>query len=405
MATILFYPAFPDRASLYDQLFRAVWHFSPMVERITQLVFPYGGDDKALIDVDQSLSRAKLFLSKDFDPHIAEIAPEYQARVTISDPHERLDDLSDVKGILVWDSSDPATMRNAQTMAKSYGAEVVHVDPKRAQQETLNVIRFAYTLWTAEELSGLVENSYSIFRTYYDGWKGKAVSAFGNGPSLGRVIQEQARVEDSLRAVCNSTIGDQAALDYLQPELLFCGDPVQHCGVSMYAGAFRRDLAKAMETPNRVLFTQLGYVPYFRSVTPEAAHNRIIGVGNDRRAVFNLDLTAEFLTAASANIFTMLVLPVAFTLSDQVDIYGCDGMAFGSATKPWSHSNEDDYMGKMSVTHRVHSGFWDRNYEEEYWSYTRDLGDLIDLAEKGGRTVCVRTPSYVAALAKRHKAT
>lgn len=187
----------------------------------------------------------------------------------------------------------------------------------------------------------------------------------------------------------------------MKPELLFCGDPVQHCGVSLYAGQFRKDLKHALEDPSRVLFTQLGYVPYFRLVTPASCHNRIIGIGNDRRAEFNLDLRTDYLTAAMANIFTMLVLPVACTISKDIDIYGCDGMSFAEATKPWSHAGEDDYMSKMSVTHRVHSGFWNRNYEEEYWSYCRDMSDLLTQAEGKGTSITVRTPSYVPALAER----
>lgn len=404
MATILFYPAFPDKASFFDQLYRAIWHFSPVVDRVDQFIFPYDGDDKLRADIDQCLYNASRFLSKDFDPYIAEVAPKYKGRISLTKRNVRAEEIDALKGILVWDSSNPDTLREAQALASAYGAEVVVSDPVRTQQETLNVIRFAYSLWTHEELSALVEESYTMFKAYHDDGAGKPLSVFGNGPSLSRVVESRVAVGDTIRAVCNSTIGDQQALDYLEPELLFCGDPVQHCGVSMYAGAFRRDLAKAMEVPSRVLFTQLGYVPYFRAVTPDSAHDRIIGVGNDRRPTFNLDLTEEYLTAATANIFTMLVLPVAFSLSNTVDIYGCDGMAFRSATKPWSHSNEDDYMGKMSVTHRVHSGFWERNYEEEYWSYTRDLADLLALAEQQGRNVCVRTPSYVPALAKRYVA-
>lgn len=403
MATILFYPAFPDRATFYDQLYRAVWHFSPMVERISQLVFPYAAEDKALIDIDQCLTSARLYLSKDFDPHIADVAPAYKGRVSLVDFAPALDQLTDVQGVLVWDSSHPETVREAQTIASSYGVEVVVVDPARTQQETLSAIRFAYSLWTTEELSALVEESYATFMEHKAQYDGKRLSVFGNGPSLSQVVEEKREVGDTVRAVCNSTIGDQDALAHLGPKLLFCGDPVQHCGVSKYAGAFRQDLAKAMNGTNRFLFTQLGYVPYFRSILSESSHNRIIGIGNDRRPTFNLDLTTEYLTAATANVFTMLVLPVAFTLSKDVDIYGCDGMAFKSATKPWSHSNEDDYMGKMAVTHRVHSGFWDRNYEEEYWSYTRDLSDLLGLAEQQGGTVRVRTPSYVPALAKRYQ--
>ncbi len=237
---------------------------------------------------------------------------------------------------------------------------------------------------------------------YYDSSRDRPIHAFGNGPSLGVVVKNCIDPGDGIRDICNSTIGDEAALDHLQPELLFCGDPVQHCGVSLYAGQFRRDLVRALRNNERILFTQLGYVPYFRAITPADCHDRIIGIGNDRRPEFNLDLTSEFLTVATANIFTMLVLPVAFTLSNSVDIYGCDGMPFASATKPWSHTDEDDYMSRMSVTHRLHKGFWKRNYEEEYWSYSRDLSEILAAAESMGRKVRVRSPSFVPALASRY---
>ncbi len=79
-------------------------------------------------------------------------------------------------------------------------------------------------------------------------------------------------------------------------------------------------------------------------------------------------------------------------------------MSFAAATKPWSHANEDDYMGKMAVTHRVHAGFWKRNYEEEFWSYCKDMEDILGVASARGIEVHARTPSYVPALAKRFKA-
>ena len=209
----------------------------------------------------------------------------------------------------------------------------------------------------------------------------------------------------TLRAICSSTIGDEDALNFLKPELLFCGDPVQHCGSSLYAGRFRADLAKAMADPSRLLITQLGYLPYFKEVLPEAAHDRVIGVGLDRRSKFNIDLKQEFLIAATANIFTMLVLPVTFTLSRDVDIYGCDGMPFARRPpSPGVMPTRNDYVSKMAVTHRLHPGFWRRNYEEEFGgSYCQDMEDVIGAAEARGVTVRSRTPSYVSALAKRFK--
>jgi hypothetical protein len=79
-------------------------------------------------------------------------------------------------------------------------------------------------------------------------------------------------------------------------------------------------------------------------------------------------------------------------------------MPFAQATKPWTHANEGDYMGKMAVTHRVHPGFWRRNYEEEFASYCIDMEDILTAGEKAGAVVRSRTVSYVPALAKRYTA-
>jgi hypothetical protein len=410
MADILFYPPFPSRPQLFDQLFRSVWHFLPALKKINRLIFPYSGDDFALLDTRQTLSMAQLYLSRDFDPAIADYAPRFMDTISIVadgvfDPsHYTKAQYPNLKGVIVWHVSDASAVAAARQIAALTGAELVWADPVAVQQETLGVIRFIYQLFPQAELERLVNDCYGIFRSHLKNWKGRAVSAFGNGPSLNTVVEAKLDPGRTLRVICNSTIADGAALAHLKPEIMFCGDPIQHCGASLYAGRFRRDLANAMTDPSRVLVTQLGYVPYFKEVISPEGHGRIIGIGNDRRPGFNIDLTQEFLTAATANIFTMLVLPVVFTISSQIEIYGCDGMPFAAATKPWSHANEDDYMGKMAVTHRVHPSFWQRNYEEEFWSYCRDMEDIIGVAEAKGVCVTARTPSFVPALAKRFKA-
>jgi hypothetical protein len=407
MADVLFYPPFPNRPLLFDQLFRSVWHFLPACDKIERLIFPYAGDDFGLLDTPQILGMARLYLSRDFDPAIANYAPRFEDKIDIVadgalDPSRYTKAVCpDLKGIIVWRVDDAAAVAAARKIAAQTGAELIWADPTAVQQETLSVIRFGYKFFAQVEMEKMVNESYDVFRKHLKGWKGQAVSAFGNGPSLGRLVETKFDPGNTLRAICNSTIADEAALEHLRPELMFCGDPVQHCGVSLYAGRFRQDLARAMTDPSRVLFTQLGYVPYFREAVAPDARDRIIGIGNDRRPGFNIDLAAEYITAATANIFTMIVLPVAFTIAKRVDIYGCDGMPFAAATKPWSHANESDYMGKMAVTHRVHAGFWERNYEEEFWSYCRDMEEILSTAERAGVRVSACTPSYVPALAKR----
>ena len=302
----------------------------------------------------------------------------------------------------MWHTGEASLNAAAREIASRTGAELVFADIETVQQETLQLIRFVFTLFPKAEIDALLSRSVHLFFQHLKKWKDRPVSAFGNGPSLQRVVEEARDVGPTLRMICNSTIGDRAALDHLKPEILFCGDPVQHCGCSLYAGRFRQDLVNAMaEDARRVVITQLGFVPYFHAVLPPAMRDRVIGIGNDRNSNFNIDLTQSFYTAATANIFTMLVLPVAFTITRHVDIYGCDGQAFEKATKPWGHAQESDYMSKMAVTHRVHPAFWRRNYAEELISYYNDMDELLDVAEKSGAKIRARTSSFVPAIAKR----
>ena len=408
MSDILFWPPFPSRERLYGQIFRAVWHFLPFLEYIDTIVFPYAGEDYLLLDSDQILDMARVYLSRDYDPAIADYAPRFKGKIAIVpyDPTKNPEAGRNLYALLVWNADHVALNAEAAEIVDRAACEVAWLDHNLVQQETLGMITLALGLQPKGEIEKLLANSVHLFFQHLKRWQGRALSVFGNGPSLQAVVEQVAAGTfdpgDTLRGVCNSTIIEQAALDNLKPEMLFAGDPVQHCGMSLYAGQFRAQLIKAMlADERRVFITQLGFVPYFKCILPPEAHSRIIGVGNKRQQEFNIDLTEGFFTTATANIFTMLVLPIAFTISKSVDIYGCDGQAFEKATKPWGHANEDDYMSKMAVTHRLHPAFWKRDFAEELVSYYGDMDDILATADKAGISVRNRTPSFVPALAAR----
>ena len=158
MADVLFYPPIPNRPLLFEQLFRSVWHFLPAVGKIDKLHFVYGGDDFALIDVEQVLAMAKLYLNRDFDPAIADYAPRFSGKVALS--AERTlnpgaytkDRFPDLKGILVWHVGDAEAVAAARQIAEQTGAEIIWTDPAAVQQETLQTIRFAYKFFAQEEM-------------------------------------------------------------------------------------------------------------------------------------------------------------------------------------------------------------------------------------------------------------
>lgn len=402
MKHVLFYPAFPDRDALLDQMFRAIWHFAPFRDRLGEIVFPYAGEDRLLLDPAQIATFAKPYLSRDFDPAIADIAPDMSGHLSLCGPEDIPDiDPAKLAGILLWHSGNDQVVAAAHQIAQRIGVPVIDVDPKRAQQETLSAIKFAWSLLPEEDGMAVVRKSAETFFTCLSGWRNRPVTAYGSGPTFGQIAASGYPVNTRLNMVCNSAVTDPAVLDLLDPGLLFCGDPVQHCGANRYAGEFRAALRTALEPEHRVLITQLGYVPYFRMALPPAAHDRIIGIGNDRRPQFNVDLTAEYMTAATANVLTMLMLPVAFTISRDVHILGCDGRPFADSTRPWTHADEAEYQSRMACTHRLHPAFWQRPHETEFLSYCTDMEDIITTAEATGAHVGSVTPSYIPALAKR----
>lgn len=198
MATLLFYPAFPDPQSMMDQVFRTIWHFAPMADRLDSIVLPYGGD-AADIDIESVLTNPASHLSPDFDPDIAHLAIKFNGKFEVSD--SAVSDMRDLAGVLVWNTSDAASVQAAQRLARNHKADVVLVDPLRRQQETLETIRFAYSLWTTDELTSLVETSYQAFCEFADRWNGRKISAFGKGPSLGQTIDRQEDLGDSVAAI------------------------------------------------------------------------------------------------------------------------------------------------------------------------------------------------------------
>src|SRR4051812_45897167 len=132
MADVLFYPPFPNRPAFLDQLFRSVWHFLPALAKFEHLVFPYAGDDFALLDAAQILSMAKAYLSRDLDPAIADFAPRYEGKIKLIE--DRTIDPArytspDIKGVIVWHTGDANAVAAARAIAAQTGAELVWADP------------------------------------------------------------------------------------------------------------------------------------------------------------------------------------------------------------------------------------------------------------------------------------
>ena len=393
MTSISFYPAFSDRLTLISNLYRAVWALLPAADHIDKLSLPYEGADNALVDVDQLTSFGQAFLPKDFDPAIADLAPIYSDILSLDAEPE-----PDV--IVLWDASDAADVSQVEEMAGRVGARVVVSDPVLSERDLLDLMLLAYEI--EPEHLGLrrTGDHFARFVQWSRQTKGEPAHLFATGPSI-RGLLEASAPPKGLRIACNALISDINALQALNPSVLVAGDPVQHCGPSRTAAEFRAGLQKALSGSDRVAIVPLGFVPYLESVLPEDLHQQIIGIPTAAVPGFNIDVAAQFATATTANVMTMLMLPIALTVSNQVMLYGCDGKANVSDNKAWSHKDEADYQEAMDSSKRLHPAFWAKDFTAEYQAYCADLESIIRLAEQNGATVLSGTPSYVPALKAR----
>ena len=135
MADILFYPPLPNRPQLYDQLFRSIWHFLPALDKLGRLIFPYGGDDFALVDTGTILDMARIYISRDLDPAIADFAPRYAGKIALPPspsraPADYIAAYPRLKGVIVW-SCDAQTVVAAHAIAAATGADL-RLDHPRA---------------------------------------------------------------------------------------------------------------------------------------------------------------------------------------------------------------------------------------------------------------------------------
>jgi hypothetical protein len=222
---------------------------------------------------------------------------------------------------------------------------------------------------------------------------------FTSGPSF-----EQYRkfnYENDFKIVCNSIIKNTEFLDYIGgPDVLVFADPVFHFGLNPYAEEFRKEVIKTMSKyPNCFIFTiqenahVLNY--FFPTLT-----DRIIGLGI--LGEYNLISEEKLTVFPTANILTLLMLPIAATFSKIIKVIGADGREQGEKYF-WKHSSAAQIDNKMEDAFRYHPSFFrDRIYSEYYEKHCKQLEKHIEFIESKGKLVESLTPSFIPILAKRY---
>lgn len=223
---------------------------------------------------------------------------------------------------------------------------------------------------------------------------------FGTGPSL-----EDARkfdFSDGLRIVSNSIVRNHELLRHIKPHIIVAADPLFHFGCSMYAAVFRRELIDTLYRYDAAFAYPFFYSGLFECHYPHL-NGRGIPIPQERRDDFNLDLRQRFMLRGIDNVLTLMLLPIASTLCDEIYILGCDGRK-PEETYFWQHHTASQYGDLMDGVKKCHPGFFDHIvYEDYYDQHCGNVEQLLCQGEQMGRRYYSITTTYIPALLKRQK--
>lgn len=237
-------------------------------------------------------------------------------------------------------------------------------------------------------------------RLFSLGGPGTTAFVLATGPSA-RLVEPDA-VNAEVRVSCNSVVKDIDLLRALRPNVICFFDPAFHFGPSRYAAAFRRDLMRAVDETDPVLVTTELYAGLLLAHHPELAERLIMLRVLKGNRQWHWPTRDRMTVQMTANILTGAMLPIAFSLSERIEVAGCDGRS-PNEHYFWRHNNRTQYNDDlMTSVFNAHPAFFrDVDYADYYDEHCAQLEDLLSAGERVGRQVEGVTPSHIPALRRR----
>lgn len=389
MAIVVYYPVIENDRWLFDTLSRAAWHLVHFpIERI---IIPVA--NSALQEVEWQVASG-------MDPLIAGNFASLKRivdLVVINAVGDLENCLRSASIILRWKHDALPSSNDAQFAISTKGKEIWEVDPVKVRMEGSYYIEAGLALTANRE--ALIQENRNRF-TALSAKLGKFVRAylFATGPSVDRYSLYD--YSGAISIVCNSVIFDEALMERVRPKFLVFADPIFHFGPSQYAGAFRARLLESANKYDFTIFIPFKYFPLFSSVLPEL-RDRTIAIPFFKRDSFNFDLDQDYSVKTTANILTLLMMPLACHFADEICLLGCNGRPFSENDYFWNHNQKTQINDKMSNIKEVHPGFFDINYNDYYNEHCDTLESQLAAAERINKNIVSLGHSYIPALKNR----
>lgn len=284
-------------------------------------------------------------------------------------------------------------------------ANLVHVDHRRCiaawEWVRLSSLYCPVQYSTTEAIALFSLAASKVFSFKYN----KAY-IFGTGPSLAHA--HGRNWDDGVRIVCNTIVRDSCLFKHINPHFIVAGDALYHFSETAFAKEFRKDL-KARLQDSDCYFV---YPSNFDSVVQRELgilKDRLIGIPCGGVQSAAVDLLSDFRLPSLGNVLGLLLLPLATTFSQRVELCGFDGRSPADNENPfWANSSQHSYPELMHTLKDSYPFFFEHfvpgNNSQSYVSSVHGdvLDELMASAEDIGFVFKMLHPSWTATLNKRY---
>jgi len=390
MAQICYFPLISNKDDLDDVIGRVAWFLAYC--QITKITIPVSSE--RLLSVSWAVP---LGMDSVISGRFAKVRERIEVvYVESACEIERLIRQSDI--LLKWNTRIlPFDITQQSLKALEAGKKVWSVDPKNTRMEGSFYIEVGLHLLDSKD--ALIRENKSKFGTL-----ARKLGRFSRsylmatGPSVWRY--KLFNYEGAISIVCNSVILDDDLMANVKPQILVFADPIFHFGPSQYAAAFRKRLCEAAQRYDFTIVIPFKYYGLFTSTIPEL-RDRTIAVPFAKDRHFNFDLCGDFEVKTTANILTLLLVPLAATFSDEINILGCDGRPLHEDKYFWGHNQNTHINDIMANIREIHPAFFEINYNDYYLEHCYTLENQLGHGERlGKRFICLGF-SHIPALKNR----
>ncbi len=189
--------------------------------------------------------------------------------------------------------------------------------------------------------------------------------------------------------ICNSVVKDQEFLDKFPPKYIVFADPGFHAGPSTYVEEFHKSLIQTIEKFDSFVITVRRDAHIIYEYIPKKYHKNFLFIPyikSNKKTMLNFNLTKKYFVAGTNNILTLLMLPVAFYLYENIFFAGFDGNPDKNKNYYWKHNSSLQFVSEMSSMEKAHSYYFNKNktdYNFYYDVHIKNLKNWFNLRNLG----------------------